>query len=90
MIHQNVNVVRLSKTQKDDVFTIIAIKRLESLPYASTDVRARENPEEFLQQVIANGRNAGTITTEPAQVITAYNHFDRTSGSAMRDIRFLT
>ena len=54
----------------------IALAKLERLTYTVADVRARKDPEDYIQQVIINGRNAGTATTEAAQVMMAYNHMD--------------
>ena len=54
----------------------IALAKLERLAYTIADVRARKDPEDYIQQVVINGRNAGTATTEAAQVMMAFNHMD--------------
>lgn len=54
----------------------VALSKLEALRYTVQDVRARKDPEEYVQQIILNGKNAGTATTEAAQVMMAYNHMD--------------
>ncbi|KAL8716211.1 MAG: hypothetical protein Q9220_000116 [cf. Caloplaca sp. 1 TL-2023] len=54
----------------------VALARLESLRFTVADVRARRDPEEYVQQIIVNGKNAGTATTKVAQVTMAYNHLD--------------
>lgn len=54
----------------------VALSKLENLRYSVADVRARKDPEEYIQQVVINGKNAGTATTETAQVMMAYNHLD--------------
>ena len=54
----------------------MALAKLESLRYTISDVRARKDPEEYVQEIVVNGKNAGTATTEASQVMMAYNHLD--------------
>ena len=54
----------------------VALSRLEALRCTDAGVQARKEPEEYVQQIIVNGKNAGTATTEAARVTTAYNHLD--------------
>ena len=42
--------------------------------YTFADLRVRTDHEEDNQQTIVNGKNAGTLPTELARVMTAYNH----------------
>ncbi|KAL8794664.1 MAG: hypothetical protein Q9182_007604, partial [Xanthomendoza sp. 2 TL-2023] len=54
----------------------VALSRLEGLRYTISDVRARKDPEDLIQLIVVNGNNAGTATTESAQVMMMYNHMD--------------
>ena len=53
-----------------------ALARLETLRYTVKDARNNRDPEDYIQQIIVNGKNAGTAVTEYAQVLTAYEHMD--------------
>ena len=53
-----------------------ALSRLEAIRYTTKDAKNKKDPEEYVQQIVLNGRNAGTATTEYAQVLTAYEHMD--------------
>ncbi|KAL9591807.1 MAG: hypothetical protein Q9179_007352, partial [Wetmoreana sp. 5 TL-2023] len=53
-----------------------ALDKSEKARYTVSDARARKDPEEYIQSIVACGKNAGTATTENAQVRTAYNHVD--------------
>ena len=54
----------------------VSLARLETIKYTIRDVRARKDPEEYIQKIITNGRNSGLATTEYAQVLMAYQHMD--------------
>ena len=54
----------------------VALSKLESLRYTIADVRARRDPEDYIQQIIVTGKNANTAMTEESQVWTAYQHMD--------------
>ena len=45
---------------------------LESLRYTVRDARNCKDPEEYIQQIVVNGKNAWTATMEYSQVLTAY------------------
>ena len=53
-----------------------ALAKLESLRYTVRDARQGKDPENYIQQIILNGKNAGTVTTDYSQVMTAYEHMD--------------
>ena len=55
-----------------------SLSRLESLRYTVRDARAKRDPEEFVQQIIINGKASGLATTDAQQVLLAYEHFDAT------------
>ena len=54
----------------------VALSRLEALRDTVAGVQARKDPEVYVQQIIVNGKIAGTATTEAAQVTRAYIHLD--------------
>ncbi|KAI0999497.1 hypothetical protein K3495_g8698 [Podosphaera aphanis] len=54
----------------------MALDKLEKLRYTIHDTRTRRSPEEFVQNIVVIGKNTGTVTTEYAQVLTAYKHID--------------
>lgn len=54
----------------------IAQNRLEKARYTINDARARKDHEEYIQSIIACGKNAETATTANARVRTAYKHLD--------------
>ncbi|KAI0993066.1 hypothetical protein K3495_g15118, partial [Podosphaera aphanis] len=54
----------------------VALDKLEKLRYTIHDARIQQSPEEYVQNIVVLGKNAGTVTTEYAQVLTAYKHID--------------
>ena len=54
----------------------ISLTKLESLRYTTRDARNRRDPEDYCQEIMVHGRNAGTATTDHAQVLMAYQHMD--------------
>ncbi|SLM39500.1 hypothetical protein LPUS_10049 [Lasallia pustulata] len=54
----------------------ISLSRLESLRYTIRDARNRLDPEDFVSQIIMNGKNSGLATTEAQQILLAYEHFN--------------
>ncbi|TQS33317.1 hypothetical protein Golomagni_06333, partial [Golovinomyces magnicellulatus] len=51
-----------------------SLAKLEKLRYTTGHVRARRDPEEFIQQVIVHGKGSGSCVTEHSQILTAWNH----------------
>ncbi|KAI1005179.1 hypothetical protein K3495_g3038 [Podosphaera aphanis] len=51
-----------------------SLAKLEKLRGTVGHVRARKDPEEFIQQVIIHGKGSGSCVTEPSQIPTAWNH----------------
>ncbi|KAI6245262.1 hypothetical protein HI914_06545 [Erysiphe necator] len=54
----------------------VALDKLERSRYTIQDARAQRSPEQFVQNLIVLGKNAGTISSEYAQILTAYKHID--------------
>lgn len=56
---------------------------LEAVRYTVADARNRRDPADYLATIVLNSKNAGTATTEAAQVLLAYEHMD---GNLRRDL----
>lgn len=51
--------------------------------YTIADVRRRRDPADYIQSIVLLGRNAGTATTDVAQILMAYEHME---GQLRRDL----
>ena len=54
----------------------VALSRLEASYYTILDVRAKRDPEDYFQRIVADGASAGTATNKYAQILTAYQHIE--------------
>ena len=53
-----------------------ALSTLESTRYTIAHVRRGNDPEQYLQSIMLNGKNSGIATNDHAQVMLAYEHLD--------------
>ena len=52
----------------------MTFSRLEVSYYIILDVRAKHNPKNYFQYIVANGASANIIINKYAQILTAYQH----------------
>ncbi|RKF62352.1 hypothetical protein OnM2_034065 [Erysiphe neolycopersici] len=53
----------------------VALEKLEKPKYTISDVRRRQDPEEFVQNIVVLGKSADIAETEYSQILTAHRHF---------------